>query len=188
MRAALPSPESLAERSPVLETPRLLLRPLRTDDTAAIRAIVSKPEVARGTISWAVPYADGSAESFVAYASQAYTYGSFFIRCLCHRADGRVIGTASVRPDTKHRHGELGYMLDSAYWGQGLMPEAVSRLIAWCFDDLDFIRVYATHFSDNPASGRVMQKCGMQHEGHLRAHYLRFGEPKDVELYGLVRA
>jgi RimJ/RimL family protein N-acetyltransferase len=52
--------------------------------------------------------------------------------------------------------------------------------------DLGLRRVFARHFSRNPASGRVMQKIGMRHEGTLRRHAVRWGEVHDLELYGLL--
>ena len=58
---------------------------------------------------------------------------------------------------------EIGYVLSKAYWGQGLMPEAVQAVIDWLFNEekLDFIIV--GHFDRNAQSKRVAQKCGFQY-------------------------
>jgi len=53
------------------------------------------------------------------------------------------------------------------------------------FEELEFHRIYATHFGHNPASGRVLQKIGMIHEGHLRQHTRKWGEFVDLEYYGM---
>ena len=49
-------------------------------------------------------------------------------------------------------------------------------------------RIYATHFTRNPASGRVMQKIGMKHEGHLRQHVKKWGNYEDFETYAILRS
>ena len=53
---------------------------------------------------------------------------------------------------------------------------------------LDLDRIYANHFLRNPASGRVMQKAGMKHEGCLRQHVLKWGAREDLEVYGILKA
>ena len=47
-------------------------------------------------------------------------------------------------------------------------------------------RIHAHHFSRNPASGRVLEKIGMRHEGCLRQHIRRWGRFEDIECYGIV--
>ncbi|MEO8295316.1 MAG: GNAT family protein [Gemmatimonadota bacterium] len=73
------------------------------------------------------------------------------------------------------------------YWGQGYSTEAVAEIIRYDFEDRKLHRVYAHHLTRNAASGRVMQKAGMVHEGRLVQHLLRGGVFEDLELYGVVR-
>jgi len=47
-------------------------------------------------------------------------------------------------------------------------------------------RVHASHLGNNPASGKVLQKVGMSHEGTRPEHYERWGEHHDCVLYGLL--
>lgn len=82
---------------------------------------------------------------------------------------------------------EVGYSLSREYWGQGLMTEALSAVIAETFRTLRLHRIEAMHFTDNPASGRVMAKCGMQHEGHLRERIYCKGVFRDVEMWAILR-
>ena len=60
-------------------------------------------------------------------------------------------------------------------------------VVDYGFGDLDLLRIYATHFARNPASGRVMQKAGMTREGCLRQHVLRWDVPQDLVYYGILR-
>jgi RimJ/RimL family protein N-acetyltransferase len=67
------------------------------------------------------------------------------------------------------------------------VTEACREVIRYAFDTLRVNRVFALHFSRNPSSGRVMQKLGMKHEGHLRRHVMKWGEALDIEVYGVLR-
>ena len=84
---------------------------------------------------------------------------------------GKVIGSLGVEEYSEENYPELdalqgreiGYVLSKAYWGQGLMPEAVKAVINWLFNEekLDFIIV--GHFDRNARSKRVIEKCGFQY-------------------------
>ena len=62
----------------------------------------------------------------------------------------------------------MGYCMSRAHWRKGIMAEALTAVIAFLFDEVGFNRVEADHDPNNPASGRVMEKSGMRHEGILR--------------------
>ena len=84
---------------------------------------------------------------------------------------GKVIGSLGIEEYSEENYSELdalqgreiGYVLSKAYWGQGLMPEAVKAVIGWLFreEKLDFIIV--GHFDRNVRSRRVIEKCGFQY-------------------------
>jgi ribosomal-protein-alanine N-acetyltransferase len=61
-------------------------------------------------------------------------------------------------------------------------------MLDYAFRDLGLNRVHASHLSRNPASGRVMQKLGMSHEGRLRQHVKKWGIFEDIEKYGILRS
>jgi ribosomal-protein-alanine N-acetyltransferase len=62
----------------------------------------------------------------------------------------------------------LSYELGQKWWNQGLMTEAVKKVIDFFFNEIGFNRIYSAHAHENPASGKVMQKCGMVYEGTMR--------------------
>ena len=66
------------------------------------------------------------------------------------------------------------------------MTEAAYALVKYGFEELKLNRIEAGHHLTNPASGRVMQKIGMQHEGINRQYILRFGQFEDRVMYGLL--
>ena len=86
-----------------------------------------------------------------------------------------------------HATVEVGYSLAREHWGQGLMTAALPAVIRETFRVLKLHRIEAMHFTDNPASGRVMAKCGMPHEGHMRERICCKGVFRDVEMWAVLR-
>ena len=85
------------------------------------------------------------------------------------KESGEAIGRLFGRhPDDRVGQIELTYEIGQDWWNQGLMTEAVKAVLDFLFCQVGFNRVYAYHADGNPASGRVMQKCGMTCEGTLR--------------------
>ena len=84
---------------------------------------------------------------------------------------GKVIGSLGIEeyseenyPDLDALQGrEIGYVLSKAYWGQGLMPEAVSAVIDWLFNEVQLDFIIVGHFDRNAQSKRVVEKCGFQY-------------------------
>jgi RimJ/RimL family protein N-acetyltransferase len=87
-----------------------------------------------------------------------------------------------------HRRAELGYWIGVPHWSRGYATEAARAALHYGFETLQLERIFASHFRHNPASGRVLKKLGMRHEGCLRAHILKWGEFVDLEAYGLLRS
>jgi RimJ/RimL family protein N-acetyltransferase len=88
----------------------------------------------------------------------------------------------------KFRRAELGYWIGRPYWGNGYCTEAGQAILEYGFQALNLNRIHAYHFKRNPASGRVMQKFGMKHEGTSPQHIMKWGVFEDVELYGILRS
>lgn len=83
---------------------------------------------------------------------------------------GEVIGSISVVHITEAAGCcEIGYCISRKYWGMGIMPEALSAVIRFLFEEVGAEAVSAAHDPKNPNSGRVMQKCGMRYDG-LKRH------------------
>ena len=103
------------------------------------------------------------------------------------RADGALVGAISLRVEHEHARAELGYWVGVPYWNHGYATEAARATVDWGFRHLPVQRVFAWHFTTNPASGRVLQKLGMRHEGRLRGHHVKWGESLDSDVYGVLR-
>ena len=89
--------------------------------------------------------------------------------------------------DDQHQHAELDYWLGVSYWGQGYATEAANEMLRYGFESLNLHRIFASHFGHNPASGRILTKLGMRHEGIQRQHIRKWDKFVDSELYGILR-
>jgi RimJ/RimL family protein N-acetyltransferase len=172
---------------PTLATPRLVLRPFVAADADAVTAIVSDREIAANTLSIPHPYDASMAERWLATQEDAYARGESLTFAVGERDGGALVGCVGLRIEREHRRAELGYWMARARWSHGYGTEAAAAVLRHAFEQLGLHRVFAHHLTRNPASGRIMQKLGMRHEGTLRGHVLKWGVHEDLELYGILR-
>jgi ribosomal-protein-alanine N-acetyltransferase len=171
---------------PTLTTPRLVLRPFAAADAAAVHALLRDGEVARTTAMIPHPYPPGAAEGWIATHAARHDAGAAVILAVTLRRGGELVGSIELRVDAAHRRGDLGYWIGGAHWGRGYATEAADRLVRWGMRMLGLHRVHAAHMVRNPASGAVLRKIGMRHEGTLRGHVLKYGVLEDLEVWGVL--
>ena len=104
------------------------------------------------------------------------------------RETGALCGAISLKLTPEHRRAEMGYWIGVPYWGRGYCTEAARALRDFGFRELRLHRITAYHLTRNPASGRVMQKIGMRHEGTWREHLLKWDVFETVEYCGILRS
>lgn len=167
-------------KMPQLETERLLLRAMRVGDTDDMFAYAKNPEVSEFLL-WKPHQNPGYTRSYLEYLAGRYRLGQHFEWAMVCRADGHMIGTCGFsRIDCVHNCAELGYVLNPAYRGKGLVPEAARRVLKFGFDVLGMHRIEARYMVGNAASLRVMQKLGMMPEGVSRGAMLVKGAYRDI--------
>lgn len=167
-----------------LRTARLLLRPFQPDDAAAVERGLAAREVAEQTLTIPHPYPPGSAATWIGRHAEWYAAGKQAIWAIVH-AD-MLVGAIGLNIVAAHRRAEAGYWIAKDAWGQGIATEALQAVLAHGFDGLGLHRIEAMHYVENPASGRVMQKAGMQREGRLRDVVHRDGVPRTNDLYAML--
>ena len=171
---------------PVLETDRLLLRPMRMSDARDLFAYASDTEVSRHVL-WEPHRNLGDSRQMLRQVRWQYHRGLPSSYAITLRESGRMIGTIGFMwVNTEYRSAEVGYSLARPYWNQGLMTEALKRILTFGFDTLHLNRIEAQHETDNPASGRVMAHCGMQYEGTMRQRIVNKGRYADVKVYAIL--
>jgi RimJ/RimL family protein N-acetyltransferase len=169
-----------------LQTARLTLRPYALADIPALLALAGAREVAATTLRIPHPYSEADARDFVASAQEGWLSGSELRLGIILRETGALCGGVGLRIDPDHRRAELGYWIGVPYWGNGYATEAASALVKYGFETLGLHRILASHVTHNPASGKVLRKIGMRHEGCQRAHILKWGKFLDLEMYGML--
>src|ERR1700675_2923319 len=143
---------------PVLATARLVLRAPRRSDAKAIAALANDRRIAANTARIPHPYAIEDAEQFIASANKREGEACFAVT-----HDSAPIGICSV--ELREDGPELGYWLGVPYWGRGFATEAARALIDHAFGDLEHDTLISGARVNNPASRRVLEKCGFQWTG-----------------------
>ena len=170
-----------------LETERLLLRPFRLEDAEAVAVFCDSEPVYRRTLNLPHPYTADCARRWIGGHAENFRSGRFYEYAVTGREDGCLYGCVGLSHDAAHHNGELGYWFGEPHWGRGYATEAAAALIDFAFSVKDYHRVYAGHFAGNPASGRVMQKCGMRFEDIQREHVCKDGAYVDVVCYAILK-
>lgn len=173
---------------PVLETERMILREILPSDGPGIFAIRGDFEVTKYNGGMNYTRLD-QAEALIASIRDAYRdKRSVRWGMTLKGGDDTVIGMCGynywVRTDFR---ASVGYDLARAYWGRGLMTEALRAVLAFGFERMALRRIEADASSPNVASIRVLEKVGFVREGQQREQYFEDGEFGDLVLFSLVR-
>jgi len=144
----------------VLETKRLALRAPRLKDAKTVAMLANDRRIAENTARIPHPYTVSDAEGFLALANADGGETAFLITL----RNGPVIGACGLTV-IDGQQPELGYWLGVDYWGKGYATEAVHALIDYAFTDLEHDSLQAGARVTNPASRRVLEKCGFQWTG-----------------------
>ena len=182
------SPPVFFYRLPTLETADLIIRRPVMKDAKDIFRYASDPEVARYVL-WEPHRSLSETKSFVRYLRSRIRAGYPSSWVVTLRETGAVIGTIGfIWYSEENRSAELGYSYSREYWNRGYATQALQAVIDSVFLSIPVNRLEAQHDVRNPASGRVMEKCGLRKEGILRNRILNKGEYVDAALYALLRS
>jgi RimJ/RimL family protein N-acetyltransferase len=143
---------------PVLETERLVLRAPRFEDAKAIAQIANDRRIAENTARIPHPYGQADAEAFIETVAKGEEMALLIAR------EDEPIGACGLA--TVEGGGvEVGYWIGAPFWGNGYATEALQAIIDHAFTDLDIAAVHGGARVTNPASRRVLEKCGFQWTG-----------------------
>jgi RimJ/RimL family protein N-acetyltransferase len=173
---------------PTLITGRLALRPFTLADAPEVQRLAGEWAIADTTLNIPHPYEDGMAATWIGSHVPTYRAGHSVTFAITLRSSGALVGAIGLTKNNVYRRGEIGYWIGKPFWGQGYCTEAARAVLDFGFGPWELNRIHAYHFVRNPASGRVMAKIGMQYEGLLRQHVLKWGRFEDLALYGILRS
>lgn len=170
----------------MIETERLILRPVKYEDAESIHAYASDEETTRYV-------------TFNTYTSMQDAFDSlehFFLNrnpkewieayAIIDKESGRMIGTVDPSKTTESKSVELGYIIHKDFWNRGITTEAVKAFCKWLIKEKDIRRIEITHLPENIASKKVILKSGFVFEGFRREYRLYNGKFIDLPFYSLL--
>lgn len=173
----------------MIETPRLLLRPWTVDDAENLFALASHPEIGPRAGWPAHQSLEESRNVIETVFTQPETYA------LVDKITGKPVGAISLmiggasKLTTSDKEAELGYWLGRDYWGQGLVPEAIRKLLYHAFETLKLETVWCGYFEGNEQSRRAQVKCGFTYHHKLEnVECSLIGEVRTEHVTRLTRA
>jgi RimJ/RimL family protein N-acetyltransferase len=173
---------------PTIQTERLVLGAFEDAEAHELQRLAGAREIADTTLMIPHPYDLAHAEQFIALQRDGVAEGHELVFAIHRLADARLVGTVALREiDPTHLQAELGYWIGVPYWNQGYATEAARAVVDLGFASLGLNRIYAHHMARNPASGRVLERIGMQREGVLRQRVRKWGRFEDVVVYSVLR-
>jgi RimJ/RimL family protein N-acetyltransferase len=172
---------------PTLTTARLVVRPHEPADASRLQQLAGARQIADTTLNIPHPYPDGAAEKFIECRARQWSERKDLNMAIALPAVGLIGGIGLNDISLRHRRAELGYWIGVEFWGLGYCTEAAEAVVRFGFERMNLNRIFAFHMTRNPASGRILQKLGMKHEGRLRRHVERWGRLEDIDYYGLLR-
>jgi RimJ/RimL family protein N-acetyltransferase len=171
---------------PVLRTSRLLLRPFTVEDCPDVERLAGDERVADTTLTIPHPYPPGAALEWIATHPTEWQSGTGLILAIAGLESNELFGSIGLGIEADHDRAELGYWVGVPYWNRGYCTEAGEAMIDFAFSSLKLQRIHSHHFTRNPASGRVMQKLGMQFEGVQRAGVKKTDRFEDLACYAIL--
>jgi RimJ/RimL family protein N-acetyltransferase len=126
------------------------------------------------------PYTVEDAKNFIERAMSSQPERNF-----CIEIGGAAVGGIglTIGEDVYRHTAEFGYWLAEKFWGKGIMTEAVSAFVTYCFENFPLNRMFASAYASNPASARVLEKAGFVFEGRLHKNVIKDGQILDSLLY-----
>ena len=179
--------EDYFENFPMLETDRILLRPITYLDIEDMYKYCSVPEVSRYT-TWEYHKSKDDTKGFIDFILNRYASEKVGPWGIEYKESKQLIGSCSFVNWNNHcMRAEIGYVLSTQYWNKGIMTEVVRRIIEFSFKELELVRVEAKCHLKNVGFAKVMEKGGMKFEGVIRRYLWAKEELQDVKLYSIIR-
>ncbi len=172
---------------PTLETARLILRPLRRSDVAAIVALAGDEAVATKTASIPYPLTVREAEGWL-HRHLRSDGDREVVFAIEHKQDRVFLGAIGLLITGTREPAPMGYWLGRPFWNRGYMTEAIQRLLDHAFADLNVMAVRAAAYPDNPASMRAQDKAGMAFVGREMEPAPARGGDREVLVREITRA
>jgi ribosomal-protein-alanine N-acetyltransferase len=169
----------------ILETERLVLRPIATSDWRVLYPIMRDPVVMAHWDSTEIEDPD-VVEQMVAAQVEDMAAGRACYWAVELASERNFVGACDLSEiDWRHRRGEVGFVLDNGAWGHGYGYEAMRAVVDHAAA-LGLKRLWARAHAGNQRSERLLERLGFEEEGYLRGHIQRGVERRDCKIFGLL--
>jgi len=175
------------QKIPTIYLDRLILRPFELSDASEVQRQAGSPKVAATTATVPHPYPDGAAEDWISKHSAWFDKGVAVDWAIELKEGKKLIGCISLGINKPNSRAEMGYWIGEEFWNYGYCSEAAIGAIRYAFESLHLNKITSRHMSENPSSGKVMIKAGMEKEGCLKQDFCKNGKFVDMIVYGLLR-
>jgi [ribosomal protein S5]-alanine N-acetyltransferase len=161
------------------------IRPWTLNDLSSLVNYANNWNIAKNmTDQFPFPYTENNGKEFIEFANKDRPIHIFAID-----VDGQAAGGIGIHPqeDIHRKNAELGYWLAEPFWGQGIMTNAVNKMLTFAFNTYDVERIFARPFGTNRASQRVLEKTGFVLEGKFENVLYKGEEYLDELIYSIRR-
>ncbi|QDU32224.1 Putative ribosomal N-acetyltransferase YdaF [Poriferisphaera corsica] len=163
-----------------LKTDRLILRHFTADDAPRVYDLLKDNIISKYINFLPSPYELQHATDWIATHEKMRENQTGINFAIIIKDTNQPIGVVSLgMMSMHHRHAELGYWIGQPYWSNGYVTEAAKAILDYGFNVCNLNRIYSYHVPENTASGRIMEKLNMAHEGTLRQHLNHNGKLTD---------
>ena len=171
-----------------IETERLILRRLTVEDAENMFNNWANDAEVTKYLTWPTHKSVEVTKSLLVAWVEDYQKSDCYQWCIELKGIGQPIGTiGAVEIDESVGDVEIGYCIGRKFWNNGITTEAFKAVIDFFFNEVGANRISGRHDVNNPVSGRVMEKCGLKHEGRrIKAARNQQGIC-DIDIYGLVK-
>ena len=173
----------------LLKTDRLILRRLTLDDVDAMFDNWASSSNVTRFMTWPAHRNKDITKMVLTDWVNSYEKLDYYQWGIVLKDSLTLIGAISiVNINEEDKSVEVGYCIGEEWWNQGIVTEALQRIIKFFFEEININRVEAYHDIRNIASGRVMQKSGMKFEGTLRQAYRFKSGIADAHIYSILKS
>jgi ribosomal-protein-alanine N-acetyltransferase len=171
-----------------IETQRLILRRFISDDSDSMFNNWASDEDISKYMRWKHNESIEETNIIISQWLLDYNRTSFYIWAIILKENDEPIGSIGLFIINENDAcGDVGYSVGKKYWGLGIATEALKAVLGFAFKNVGFNRIETYHSTNNPASGKVMQKSGMTFEGFAKQKYISISGIEDCNMYSIIR-
>ena len=171
---------------PILETERLILRRITTDDAPGVFRLRSNPDTMKYVPRPLATTID-DAMAHIAQIDDKVNSNLGINWAITLKGDPTFIGIiGNFRIEFENYRAEIGYMLLPEFNGKGIISEAIARVVQYGFEEMKLHSIEAIIDPDNFASGRVLEKNNFVKEAHLKENEFYNGQFLDTVIYSII--